>query len=79
MALPARGRRRAAPAITMAHGFGATKEHGLEGYARAFTKAGFVVLANDHRTFGASGGQRRQDIDPWAQIRDVNGASPWES
>jgi uncharacterized protein len=58
------------PAVTMAHGFGATKEHGLDGYARAFADAGFVVLAHDHRTFGTSGGQPRQDIDPWAQIDD---------
>jgi uncharacterized protein len=58
------------PAITMAHGFGATKEHGLDGYARAFADAGFVVLAHDHRTFGTSGGRPRQDIDPWAQIDD---------
>lgn len=58
------------PAITMAHGSGATKEHGLDRYARAFADAGFVVLAHDHRTFGASGGQPRQDIDPWAQVDD---------
>jgi uncharacterized protein len=58
------------PAITMAHGFGASKEHGLDNYAQAFAEAGFVVLAHDHRTFGTSAGQPRQDINPWAQIDD---------
>jgi len=58
------------PAITMAHGFSATKYHGLEPTARAFAEAGFVVLLHDHRGFGASGGEPRQDIDPWRQIDD---------
>jgi dipeptidyl aminopeptidase/acylaminoacyl peptidase len=31
------------PAITMAHGFAGTKEHGLERFAQAFAAAGFVV------------------------------------
>jgi hypothetical protein len=58
------------PAISMSHGFAAVKEHGLEGFARAFAEAGFVVLVHDHRNFGASDGTPRQDIDPWAQIAD---------
>ena len=58
------------PAITMAHGFAGVKEHGLERFARAFADAGFVVLAHDHRGFGASGGSPRFDVDPWAQIAD---------
>jgi len=49
------------PAITMAHGFAGTKEHGLERFAEAFTAAGFVVLVHDHRNFGASGGDLRGD------------------
>jgi hypothetical protein len=47
------------PAITMAHGFARTKEHGLERFARAFAAAGFVVLVHDHRNFGTSGGGLR--------------------
>jgi uncharacterized protein len=39
------------PAITMAHGFAGTKEHGLERFARAFAAAGLVVLLHDHRKF----------------------------
>jgi fermentation-respiration switch protein FrsA (DUF1100 family) len=58
------------PAVTMSHGFGATREHGIERIARAFAEAGFAVLLHDHRNFGASGGEPRQDIDPWRQIED---------
>src|ERR1700729_4035399 len=57
-------------AITMAHGFAGTKEHGLERFAQAFAAAGFVVLLHDHRNFGTSGGNLRGDIDPWRQIAD---------
>jgi len=58
------------PAITMAHGFAGTKEHGLGCFAEAFAAAGFVVLVHDHRHFGTSGGEPRGDIDPWRQIAD---------
>jgi fermentation-respiration switch protein FrsA (DUF1100 family) len=58
------------PAITMAHGFAGTKEHGLERFAQAFAATGFVVLVHDHRNFGASGGGLRGDVDPWRQIAD---------
>ena len=58
------------PAITMAHGFAGVKEHGLERFARCFADAGFVVLVNDHRGFGASDGSPRYDVDPWQQIAD---------
>src|SRR5271170_1155641 len=58
------------PAITMAHGFGGTREHGLKRFAQAFASAGFVVLVHDHRNFGTSGGDLRGDIDPWRQIAD---------
>jgi len=58
------------PAITMAHGFAGTREHGIERFAQAFAAAGFVALVHDHRNFGASGGNVRGDIDPWRQIAD---------
>ena len=58
------------PAISMAHGYGGVKEHGLRRFAQAFTEAGFVVLVHDHRNFGASDGAIRHDIDPWCQIAD---------
>jgi hypothetical protein len=58
------------PAITMAHGYAGVKEHGIEPFARAFADAGYVVLLHDHRNFGASDGEPRQDVDPWRQIAD---------
>lgn len=54
----------------MAHGYGAVKEQTLLRLADLFTGAGFAVLVHDHRTFGASDGTPRQDIDPWRQIED---------
>ncbi|GAA4701532.1 alpha/beta hydrolase [Pseudonocardia yuanmonensis] len=58
------------PAVTMAHGYAGTAEHGIEPFAQAFAAAGFVVLLHDHRGFGASDGAPRQDVDPWRQIAD---------
>ena len=58
------------PAISMAHGFAGSRWHGLPRFAEAFAAAGFVVLLHDHRTFGLSGGEPRQDVDPWRQIED---------
>jgi cephalosporin-C deacetylase-like acetyl esterase len=58
------------PAVSMAHGYAGVKEHGLERFARAFADAGFVTLVHDHRSFGASDGAIRHDIDPWRQIAD---------
>jgi uncharacterized protein len=64
------GRTAPLPAITMAHGYAGTKYHGLERFAEAFAESGFVVLLHDHRNFGDSGGEPRQDINPWQQISD---------
>ena len=58
------------PAISMAHGFAGTRWHSLAQYAEKFAAAGFVVLLHDHRGFGPSGGEPRNDIDPWRQIED---------
>lgn len=58
------------PAISMAHGFAGTRYHGIEGFARAYCEAGFVVLLHDHRGFGDSGGIPRNDVNPWQQITD---------
>lgn len=58
------------PGITMAHGYGGTKYHGIERFAEAYVNAGFAVLLHDHRGFGDSGGEPRQDINPWQQITD---------
>lgn len=58
------------PAIVMAHGYSAVKEMYLDKYAEAFAAAGLGVLVYDNRNFGASDGEPRQEIDPWAQVRD---------
>lgn len=58
------------PAITMAHGYAGTRHHGLEPIAQVYAEAGFVVLVHDHRGFGESGGEPRQDVNPWQQIAD---------
>src|SRR5579883_2393041 len=62
------------PTIVMAHGFSAVKEMYLDSYAEAFAKAGLAALVFDNRNFGASDGEPRQEIDPWAQVRDYRHA-----
>ena len=62
------------PAVVMAHGFSAVKEMYLDRFAEAFAAAGLNVLVFDNRNFGASDGEPRQEIDPWAQVRDYRHA-----
>ncbi len=64
----------AAPTIVMAHGFSAVKEMYLDKYAETFAAAGLNALVFDNRNFGASDGEPRQEIDPWAQVRDYRHA-----
>lgn len=61
-------------AVIMAHGTSATVPMVLEQYALAFHEAGFAVLAYDHRNFGTSGGEPRQQINPWVQARGYRDA-----
>jgi len=63
-----------APAVVMAHGFSAVKEMYLDAYGEAFAAAGLCALVFDNRNFGASDGEPRQEIDPWAQVRDYRHA-----
>lgn len=63
-----------APTIVMAHGFSAVKEMCLQDFAEFFQAAGFAVLVFDFRNLGASDGWPRQEIDPWAQVRDFRHA-----
>ncbi len=58
----------------MAHGFSAVKEMYLDAYAEVFAAAGLNALVFDNRNFGASDGEPRQEIDPWAQVRDYRHA-----
>jgi uncharacterized protein len=65
------------PAIVIAHGFSAVKEMYLDTYAEVFAEAGLAALVFDNRNFGASDGEPRQEIDPWAQVRDYRDAITW--
>src|SRR5919202_4455574 len=62
------------PTIVMAHGFSAVKEMYLDRFAEAFAAAGLAALVFDHRNFGASDGEPRQEIDPVRQVRDYRDA-----
>lgn len=62
------------PTVVMAHGFSAVKEMYLDRYAEVFSEAGLGALVFDNRNFGASDGEPRQEIDPWAQARDYRHA-----
>jgi fermentation-respiration switch protein FrsA (DUF1100 family) len=48
------------PCVVMAHGFGGTKDMGLEAYALRLQEAGYAALAFDYRHFGQSEGEPRQ-------------------
>jgi uncharacterized protein len=65
------------PTIVMVHGFSAVKEMHLDSFAGAFAAAGLGALVFDNRNFGASDGEPRQEIDPWAQVRDYRHAITW--
>ena len=67
------------PTIVMAHGFSAVKEMYLDRFAEAFSAAGLGALVFDNRNFGASDGEPRQEIDPWAQVRDYRHAISYAS
>ncbi|WP_327147391.1 alpha/beta hydrolase [Nocardia sp. NBC_01329] len=62
------------PVAVMAHGFGGTKDSGLEPFARAYAAAGIDVLAFDFRYFGASGGRPRQRVRMAEQLADYRAA-----
>jgi uncharacterized protein len=62
------------PLVVMGHGFGGTKDSGLQSFAQRFQAAGLDVLAFDYRGFGASEGQPRQQISIDRQIGDYRAA-----
>jgi len=64
----------AVPGVVMAHGFSAVKEMYLDSFAEVFAQAGLAALVFDNRNFGASDGEPRYEIDPWAQVRDYRHA-----
>lgn len=62
------------PIIIMAHGFSATMTMVADKYAEVFCRSGLAVLLYDHRNFGRSGGEPRQEINPWVQCRGYRDA-----
>lgn len=62
------------PAVIMAHGTSATVTMVTDRYAEVLCAAGFAVLLYDHRNFGLSGGEPRQEINPWVQARGYRDA-----
>lgn len=58
------------PVVIMAHGF-TTTINGMtaDKYAERFREEGFAVLLYDHRNFGISDGEPRQEINFWVQSR----------
>ncbi|MGH2380568.1 MAG: alpha/beta hydrolase [Candidatus Limnocylindria bacterium] len=62
------------PLVIMAHGTSATVSMVADKYAEAFSRAGLAVLLYDHRNFGRSDGQPRQEINPWIQCRGYRDA-----
>ncbi|MGW4101162.1 alpha/beta hydrolase [Mycobacterium sp. NPDC004974] len=62
------------PVVVMAHGFGGTKDSGLQPFAERFSAAGLDVVAFDYRGFGASDGQPRQSVSVERQMADYAAA-----
>ncbi len=62
------------PVVVMTHGTSATITMTTDRYAEVFCQAGFAVLLYDHRNFGISGGEPRQEINPWVQARGYQDA-----
>lgn len=63
------------PAVVMSHGYSATISGMVaDRYAEVFSEIGFAVLLYDHRGFGLSGGEPRQQINKWIQGREYRDA-----
>src|SRR5881398_2510218 len=58
------------PLVILVHGLGATREYGLEPFARRFADAGIAALVFTYRHFGDSGGEPRQLLDIERQLGD---------
>ena len=62
------------PCVVMAHGFGATQDCGLFGFAEVFAGTGMDVHTFDYRHFGESTGQPRQVVSLKGQVADYHAA-----
>ncbi len=68
------GQKQKSPIVIMAHGTSATLRMVADKYAEAFCRSGLAVLLYDHRNIGRSGGEPRQEINPWIQCRGYRDA-----
>lgn len=62
------------PVVVMAHGIGATRELGLDGFAQRLCEAGMCVLAFDYRHYGGSEGEPRELLSIRRQHEDYRAA-----
>ncbi|HEY2205572.1 MAG TPA: alpha/beta hydrolase [Pseudonocardia sp.] len=62
------------PCVVLAHGFGATRDTGLAGFAERFAAAGLDAVVFDYRGFGDSDGSPRQVVDVAGQLDDYRAA-----
>jgi len=67
------------PLVVMAHGTSATIPMVADRYAEVFAEAGVSALIHDHRNLGMSGGEPRQEINPWVQCRGYRDAITFAS
>jgi uncharacterized protein len=62
------------PVVVMGHGLGATRELGLDAFARRFCDAGYCALVFDYRHYGGSTGQPRELLSIPRQLADFRAA-----
>ena len=67
------------PVVVMTHGTSATIPMVANRYAEVFAEAGLSALLYDHRNLGISGGEPRQEINPWVQARGYRDAITFAS
>jgi uncharacterized protein len=67
------------PLVIMTHGTSATLTMVVDRYAEVFADAGISALLYDHRNLGISGGEPRQEINPWIQARGYRDAIEFSS
>jgi len=62
------------PVVVMAPGVSGVKECNYDVYAEKFANEGLAVVLFDYPNFGESGGNIRQEIDPWEQVESYRDA-----
>lgn len=65
---------RPAPVVILTQGLALLKEHYLQNWAERFQEAGFNALTYDHRNFGHSDGQPRNEVNLQLQADDYSDA-----